>query len=137
MSANNYDWAQALSSSPGSQLSALPTRQLSPPVVAEVVTGAALNRSSGLHTLQLHHDPTRQPGRANALLQAIASALGAVLIAHAFVHPTVVSYLAYIANLPLSCVFRSSASPRAVPGVFDVTATQSGWWWRENAAQAA
>ena len=60
-------------------------------------------------------------GRTNALLQAIASALGAVLIAHAFVRRTVVSYLAYIANLPLSCVFCSSASPRAVPGVFDVT----------------
>ena len=98
---------------------------------------AALNRSSGLHTLQLHHDPARQPGRANALLQAIASALGTVLIAHAFVRRTVVSYLAYIANLPLSCVFCSSASPHAEPGVFDVTTTQSGWWWREHAAQAA
>ena len=50
-----------------------------------------------------------------------------VLIAHAFVHRTVVSYLAYIANLPLSCVFCSSASPHAEPGVFDVTTTQSGW----------
>ena len=98
---------------------------------------AALNRSSGLHTLQLRHDPARRPGRADALLQTIAGALGTVLIAHAFVRRTVVSYLAYIANLPLSCVFCSSASPRAVPGVFDVTAARSGWWWRENAAQAA
>ena len=31
---------------------------------------------------------------------AIASALGTGLIAHAFVRRTVVSYLAYIANLP-------------------------------------
>ena len=54
-----------------------------------------------------------------------------------FVRRTVVSYLAYIANLPLSCVFCSSASPHAEPGVFDVTTTQSGWWWREHAAQAA
>ena len=98
---------------------------------------AALNRSSGLRTLQLRHDPARRPGRADALLRTIAGALGTVLIAHAFVRRTVVSYLAYIANLPLSCVFCSCASPHAEPGVLGVITTQSGWWWHEHAAQAA
>ena len=127
---------------------------------------AVINRTSALHLQQLHpslcgfradsYDTddlaryladfkprARRPSCASPLLRAVAGALGAVLLAHAFFHRSAIASLAYAARGAPSIVdFGASPSAPVAPVCSHmqggrIPVAQAGWWWRENAAQAA
>ena len=100
------------------------------------------HRNSAIRCLTDFEPRARHPGCASQLLRAIAGALGAVLLAHAFFHRPIAS-LAYAARgAPPIVDFGASPSAPVAPVCSHmqggrIPVAQAGWWWRENAAQAA
>ena len=100
------------------------------------------HRNSAIRCLTDFEPRARHPGCASQLLRAIAGALGAVLLANAFFHRSIAS-LAYAARgTPPIVDFGASPSAPVAPVCSHmqggrIPVAQAGWWWRENAAQAA
>ena len=74
---------------------------------------------------------------------AVAGALGAVLLAHAFFHQSAIASLTYAARGAPSIIDFGASPSAPVASVCSymqgghISVAQAGWWWRENAAQAA
>ena len=101
------------------------------------------HRNSAIRCLTDFEPRARRPGCASQLLRAIAGALGAVLLAHTFFHRSAIASLAYTARGAPSIVdFGASPSAPVAPVCSHVQGGRipvapAGWWWHENAAQAA
>ena len=104
--------------------------------------GAKHNRHYSPRRLTDFAPRARHPDCASQMLRAIAGALGAVLLANAFFHRSIAS-LAYAARgTPPIVDFGASPSAPVAPVCSHmqggrIPVAQAGWWWRENAAQAA